>query len=239
MKFTGETVGLAHGPESIRSASNGATRLRPMFAALGRFVTRFPWLVVGVWVLLAVAVVSFAPKLTSTTDEAEFLPKHYESIQAASVQQKEFPSQSQPGAILVFSRTDGGQLTAADSATVENVVTSLTPMLDKKVFAGALAQPPSENKLVQIAVVGLVKNATGFDTPAIDAAKKLRKDAKPLVAGTGLRLQSTGAAPQSLDSQESSNKTLAIVGLVTILLIVVLLALIFRSVIICLLPFLV
>jgi RND superfamily putative drug exporter len=193
-------------------------------------------LVVGLWVLLAVVVVSFAPKLTSTTDESAFLPKHYESIRAATLQEKEFPSQSQPGAILVFSRTDGGKLTAADSAKVEQVVSALNPKLDTKVFAGAAAQPASDNKLVQIAVVGLAKNATGFDTPAIDAAKKLRKDAKPLVEGTGLRLQSTGAAPQSLDSQESSDKTLAIVGLVTILLIVVLLALIFRSVIICLMP---
>jgi putative drug exporter of the RND superfamily len=210
-----------------------------MFAALGRFVTRFPWLVIGAWVLLAVGVVSFAPTLTSTTDEAEFLPKHYESIQAASVQEKQFPTQSQPGAILVFSRADGDPLSAADSARVEQIVTALNPKLDTKVFAGAAAQPPSENKLVQIAVVGLTKNATGFDTPAIDAAKDLRKDAKPLVAGTGLKMQSTGAAPQSLDSQESSDKTLAIVGIVTILLIVVLLALIFRSVIICLMPILV
>jgi RND superfamily putative drug exporter len=72
----------------------------------------------------------------------------------------------------------------------------------------------------------------------MDAAKELRKVAKPLVADTGLRLQMTGSAPQQLDSQESSDKTLAIVGLATIVLIVVLLALIFRSVLICLLPLL-
>ena len=70
----------------------------------------------------------------------------------------------------------------------------------------------------------------------MDAAKELRKDAKPLVAGTGLRVQMTGAAPQQLDSQESSNQTLQIVGLATILLILVLLALIFRSILICLMP---
>jgi len=210
-----------------------------MFAALGRFVTRFPWFVLAAWVLLAVLVIALAPKLTSTTDEAEFLPKHYESIRAAQVQQDEFPTQSQPGAILVFDRTDGARLTAADSAKVEQIVTALNPKLDHKVFTEGTVQPPAENGLVQLAVVGLTKNATGFDTPAIDAARDLRKDAKPLVKGTGLRLQSTGAAPQSLDSQDSSDKTLAIVGLATILLIIILLALIFRSVIICLLPVLV
>ena len=210
-----------------------------MFAALGRFVTRFRWFVVAAWVLLAVLVIALAPKLTATTDEAEFLPRHYESIRAAVVQQQEFPGQSQPGAILVFDRADGGKLTAADSAKVAEVVDALDPKLDRKVFAGAAVQPASQNGLVQLAVVGLAKNATGFDTPAIDAARQLRKDAAPLVEGTGLRLQTTGAAPQSLDSQDSTQKTMEIVGAATILLIVLLLALIFRSVIICVLPIMV
>jgi RND superfamily putative drug exporter len=212
-----------------------------MFAALGRFVTRFPWLVIAAWVLLAIVVVKLAPALTSTQDESEFLPKHYESIRAAQVQQDEFPSQFQPGAIIVFDRTDGGRLTAADSAKVTQIVQSLDGKIKdetvlKKVFSQAVAQPPSQNQLVQLGVVGLAKNQSGFDTPAMDAAKQLRKDAKPLVKDTGLRVQMTGAAPQQLDSQESGNKTLAIVGLATVLLIIVLLALIFRSIIICLMP---
>lgn len=212
-----------------------------MFAALGRFVTRFPWYVVGAWVVLAVLVVSLAPSLTSTQDESEFLPKHYESIKAAQVQEDEFPSQTQPGAILVFSRTDGGKLTAADSTKVSEIVQALDAEIkDKKVlekvFAGAAVQPPSENKLVQLGVVGLTKDATGFDTAATDAAKELREDADPLVDGTGLRLESTGAAPQQLDSQESGETALLIVSIATILLIVILLGLIFRSVLICLMP---
>jgi RND superfamily putative drug exporter len=106
----------------------------------------------------------------------------------------------------------------------------------KKVFSTAVVQPPSDNKLVQLGVAGLADNATGFDTAATDAARELRKVAKPLVAGTGLQLQMTGAAPQQLDSEDSSAKTLEIVFAATILLIVGLLALIFRSVLICLLP---
>jgi len=212
-----------------------------MFAALGRFVTRFRWFVVAAWILLAIAVVSLAPSLSSTQDESEFLPKHYESIRAAQVQEDKFPSQTQPGAILVFDRKDGGKLTAADSAKVTEVVQALDAKIKdelvlKKVFSTAVVQPPSENKLVQLGVAGLAENATGFDTAATDAAKELRKVAKPLVADTGLQLQMTGAAPQQLDSEESSQKTLEIVFAATILLIVGLLALIFRSVLICLLP---
>lgn len=206
-----------------------------MFSALGRFVTRRPWYVLGTWVVLAVVVIATAPALTATTDEAEFLPKHYESIKAANLQEEAFPSQGAPGAILVFDRKDGGKLTTEDSATVESVVKELNGKLEKAFEPGAV-QPPSDNKLVQIAVIGLAENATGFDRQSMDAAEQLRKDAKPLVKDTALQLQMTGAAPQSLDSEESSAKTMQIVGLATIVLIVVLLALIFHSVIICLLP---
>jgi RND superfamily putative drug exporter len=212
-----------------------------MFAALGRFVTRFRWYVIAAWVLLAVVVLSLAPGLSSTQDESEFLPKHYESIRAAQVQQDEFPSQTQPGAVLVFDRKDGGKLTAADSTDVADVVQALdTKIKDEKVlskvFSTAVVQPASENRLVQLGVVGLAKDASGFDTAATDAAKELRKVAKPLVADTDVRLRMTGAAPQQLDSQESGDKTLLLVGLATIVLILVLLGLIFRSILICLLP---
>ncbi len=180
-------------------------------------------------------VISAAPGLKATTDESEFLPKHYESIEAANLQDKAFPGQDQPGAILVFDRKDGGKLTAEDSAEVESVVDDLNGKLAKAFSPGAV-QPPSDNKLVQIAVIGLADNATGYDTQSMDAAKELRKDAKPLVKDTDLQLRMTGAAPQSLDSEDSSAKTMQIVGLATIVLIIVLLALIFHSVIICLLP---
>ncbi len=207
-----------------------------MFAALGRFVTRFPWYVVGAWVVLAVLVVAFAPKLTSTADSASFLPSHYESIQSADIKEQEFPGQGQPGAILVFDKADGSKLAAEDTAKVQSIVDELTPTLDQKVFAASAVQPLSPNGLVQIAVIDLAKNATGFDTAAADAAAELRAEASSLVKDTGLRLQSTGTAPQQLDNQESGEKAILVVGIATVLLIVLLLALIFHSVLICLLP---
>src|SRR5947208_8415998 len=96
-----------------------------MFAALGRFVTRFPWLVVAGWVVLAVLVISFAPKLTSTSDSSSFLPKHYESIRASDIESDAFPAASQPGAIIVFDRTDGKVLTKGDVAGINKIAAAL------------------------------------------------------------------------------------------------------------------
>ncbi len=210
-----------------------------MFAALGRIVTRFRWYVVAFWVVASALCAVFGPGLSSTSDNSEFLPKHYESIRALEVQEREFPGQGNPGAILVFTREDGGKLAAADSAKVAEIMAALNPMLDAEVFAGGAAQSPSPNGLVQLGVVALTEGSTGFDNAAVDAAKELREDVKPLVEGTGLKLETTGIAPQQVDSVESSEQALLIVGIATAVLIIVLLALIFRSVLICFLPLIV
>ena len=121
---------------------------------------------------------------------------------------------------------------------MQKIVTGLQPKLDP-VFAGIAAQPPSQNKLVQIAVVGIAKDKNPYDPAATDAAKQLRVDGQALVKGTDLRLGITGAAAQALDSQEASANAEAIVGIATLLLILVLMILIFRSVILAVLPILV
>ncbi|MCW2755138.1 MAG: hypothetical protein JWQ32_2549 [Marmoricola sp.] len=207
-----------------------------MFAALGRFVNRFPWYIIGAWVVLAIVVAMFAPKLSSTQDTSSFLPSKYESIKATDLQTKAFPTATQPGALLVFQRKDGGRLTAADSAEVATVMAALNPKLDHKIFLGGAAQPSSPDGQIQLGVVGLAKGANGFDTAAGTAAKAIRTSLKPLVANTDLKVGVTGSAAQGADSQDASQTTLLFVLLGTVLLIVLFLGLIFRSVIICLLP---
>ncbi len=217
-----------------------------MFASLGRFVSRRPWYVIGAWVLLAVVVVALAPSLQTTTDESEFLPDHYESIKAAQVQADEFADSTTPAAILVFQREDDGELTEEDQQEVGRIAEELGPQLGKETFVPQVVttdpegQPNvSEDGTVAVGVIGLAEGSTGFDTQAIDDGRDLHDDLEPLVEGTGLTVQATGSVPQSVDQEDSSAQTLAIVGIATIVLIVVLLALIFRSVIICLMPILV
>lgn len=205
-----------------------------MFGALGRIASRRPWLVILAWLMFVVLVVALAPPFKATQDQADFLPRHYESIKAAELQQEAFPQDNTIGAIVVFDRKDGEQLTDDDTAQVEQVVQGLDGNLGKA-FVSITASPPSENDLVQLAVVGLSDDATGFDTQSFDAVKKLRKDLEAAVTGD-LQYGVTGNAAASYDQQESGNKALLIVGLATILLILVLLAIIFHSVLICLMP---
>lgn len=214
-----------------------------MFAFLGRLASRRPWFVIAAWVVLAIAVVSLAPALTTTQEESEFLPDHYESIQATKLQEEKFPGATTPAALIVFEREDGKALSDEDQAKVSSIAEELGPKLGKDTFVQQVVTVSpdgkpnvSEDGKVQIGIVGLAEDSTGFDTQAFDDAKAMRDDLADLTDGTDLTAQTTGSVPQGLDSQESGNRALAIVGIATVVLIVGLLAIIFRSVIICLMP---
>lgn len=215
-----------------------------MFGALGRFTSRRPWFVIIAWLVVAVGVFALAPALETTQEESEFLPDHYESVQAVNLLEEKFPEANTTSAAqLVFQREDGGELTADDQAEITRIAEELGPKLGDDTFVqqvvtvGPDGQPTiSQDGLVQNAFIALADGSTGFDTQAMDDAKAMREDLADLTDGTDLEVLSTGSVPQGLDSQESGEQALAIVGIATIVLIVLLLALIFRSVIICLMP---
>ena len=211
-----------------------------MFSRLGRYVVRHPWQVILAWIVLAVAVVALAPPLQSTSDEADFLPRDYESIKALEAQSDAFPelADTEPAAIVVVDRADGEPLTAEDSAAVGALADDLSAA-DIEHLADIRANPPSENGLVQTITAGLAEGTDPFDTALTDSARDLREQAKEGVEGTDLRVGVTGSIAQNLDAEESAGNAEAAVGIATIGLIVVLLLVIFRSPIIALLPILV
>ena len=194
-----------------------------MFAALGRFVSRRPWYVIGAWVVLAVVVVATAPALQTTTDEAEFLPDHYESIKAAEVQADEFPSSTTPAAILVFQREDGGELTAEDQQEVDRIAEELGPELGKETFVQqVVTTDPDGQPNVSEDGTGPGRHhrpgrgVHGLRHPG--DRRRPRPARRPRAAGRGHRPD--GAADRvgrrrASTSEDSSAQTLAIVGIAT------------------------
>ncbi|MFD3747231.1 MMPL family transporter [Nocardia sp. NPDC058633] len=206
-----------------------------MFARLGRVVVHHPWKVIGLWVLAIVAVLSTAPTLTATTDQSEFLPSHYESIQAMKLQERAFPQHAAPAALIVVVRADGAALTDDDSATVTAAAAALTAR-DIEGVTGLQVTPPSENRLVQVVAVQMTKLTDAADKTQGEAVQSLREHLREQVRDTGLKAGVTGTAAQTLDQTEEGEKGMAIIGIATIVLILVLLLIIFRSPVIALLP---
>ncbi|MCP2289389.1 MMPL family transporter [Nocardia amikacinitolerans] len=206
-----------------------------MFGRLGRLIVHHPWKVIGLWLIAAIAVVASAPEFTSTTDQSSFLPSHYESIKAMELQEKAFPQNSAPAALIVFAREDGAPLTEENSTAVAAAATELSGANIKGV-TGIQATPPSENRLIQVIAVQMTKVTNPSDKTQGDAVKSLRDSLKEQVRDTDLKAGITGAAAQTLDQTESGEKGMAIIGVATIVLILVLLLIIFRSPVIALLP---
>ncbi|MER5780427.1 MMPL family transporter [Streptomyces mobaraensis] len=210
-----------------------------MFRRVGRFAVHRPWLTILAWVVAAVALGVLAPGLKSTTDQAEFLPSHYESVQAGKVQEKAFPQDEQAAAVGVFKRSDGGKLTARDKQDVAKVAAALQDKHYKKI-SKVTTGPEAVSPNGEIALANIYSGEKNWsDDTVMESIKSLRKDAKPLLKGTQLKLGVTGSAASNLDSKEQSGDTDGMIMMATLVLIIVLLLAIFRSPLIAILPVLI
>ncbi|WP_035850418.1 MMPL family transporter [Kitasatospora azatica] len=209
-----------------------------MFHRIGQFVVRRAWWVIAGWVIAAIAIVASAPTLTAQTDESAFLPKHYESIQAMDVQQKAFPANFTPNAMLLFERTDGAALGPEDQTAMKKVTDGLTAEHIKYVQTIVPVNDKSTSKdgKYALSMIGFDKSAPKQGTETADTAKKLREDGKSLAAGSNLKVQLGGQAAQNLDQQDSSKLANVLIGVGTVVIILLTLFLIFRSPLIAFLP---
>lgn len=183
-----------------------------MFGRLGRLVVHNPWKVIGLWVVAAIALVAFAPKLSDITDQdtASFLPGKYESVQAADLADRQFPQSQDQTAQIVVKRTDGGPLTPADVVKTQEIMTRLaagtvvrTPDPQVGDITSVSQAQVSPNQ--QIAVATATIKGTAQDTAVNDAVKRLRDATKPLVAGTGLAVGYAGGPAMSSTTNTRSS----------------------------------
>ena len=215
-----------------------------MFGWLGRTVVRHPWWTIVAWLVAAVALIAFAPKLNTSSNQQDFLPTKYEAVQAGKLADRAFPSGEQKLAFetVVAKRADGQPITPADQQKIGAVAQALQAKHIKGVMAVATdpARSLAPNHKIQVITVGV---SNQFDQKTFDlnkdAIKQVRVVATQQFQGSGLSYGVAGDAASAVDNEKSDNRTLAIIGIVTILLIIVLLSIIFRSPIAALLPIIV
>lgn len=201
-----------------------------MFKKFAEFITRKRWYVIGLWLIAAIAVVGFSPKLADVTsnDQASFLPKSYESSQAQQIASESFPQSEGQTALILFKKANGQQLSIAEQQKVQQIVTEVNEAKIEKV-SGIITAPQmlSQNKNIQLATAQL--NGDPQDEKLLESVKGIRSELSDQVKGTGLSYAVTGSTAIALDTQESSGSAEKIVGLVTVLLILALPTIVFRS----------
>jgi RND superfamily putative drug exporter len=211
-----------------------------MFAAIGRSVTRRPWLVIISWLVIAVGIIVASPGLGEVTnsDQSAFLPADAESARAAALAKQAFPDSVGATGVIVVKRADGAPLAVGDLPAVGDLARRLNAAKPAAV-RGVLFDPTrtvAPNRRVAMLAVQFAGPAERSDVRA--AVTSLRADTAGALAGTGLTAGMTGQAAIVVDNKQAFADAETIVTIATVGLIVVLLLVIFRSPIAALLPLL-
>ncbi|MGH9090886.1 MAG: MMPL family transporter [Acidimicrobiales bacterium] len=208
-----------------------------MFSKLVRVVIGHPWWVIGAWVVAAVVVLTLSPQLVKYTsnNNTTFLPSSYESVQALHAAEQYFPQVSGATGTIVVSASDGGQLSSADQQKVSGLAAALTA--DDIRDVTSVATSPlylSTDKKVQLVQV-VFKGQSGDPGPNA-AVPVVRDKTTAYLQGSGLVGGLTGNAAISVDSTSAFDSAETIIAVATVVLIVLLLGIVFRSLLISVLP---
>jgi RND superfamily putative drug exporter len=209
-----------------------------MFRRWGSFVVRRAWWVIGAWILAAAGIIATAPSLSDITsaDQGSFLPESYESIQALKIAEQSFPQQASASAMIVVKRSDGGPLTPDDEAKIGQLAQALQAKnIETTTGYQTGPQAVAGDRSIQVVNVGL-DAATPDDPALLKAIRDIRAAIGPELSGSGLSGAVAGDVASFVDNEDAFNSAFAIVGISTIVLIIGLILLIFRSPIAALLP---
>ncbi|MFD0901625.1 MMPL family transporter [Actinomadura sediminis] len=210
-----------------------------MFAGLARFVVRHPWWTIVAWLAAAVVIIAFSPKLTTESDQGEFLPSGYESVQAAELASDAFPQQAEASSLIVVQRSDGGQITPQDSAKIAEAAKALTAE-NYPTVRGFVTGPEAvaPNKSIQLINVPM-EMASGAEAQDQSQAIKDLREKLPEVLGSGLEAKVGGDIAMFVDNEDSFTQSFALITIATFALIIGLILLIFRAPLAAILPIIV
>ncbi len=200
-------------------------------------VTTHPWLVIGAWVAGGGVILALSPQLVSFTsnNNSSFLPSSYESVQAGAVAAKYFPAQAQASGLVVVDRADGTPLSSADQQKVDGLAQTLAadriPSVQAVTTSPLYLSADHKVQLVQVSFQGQA-GESGPNKAVVD----VRDQTDHYLSGSGLEGQLTGSAAISVDSTTAFDNAEKVITVATILLILLLLGLVFRSVLIAVLP---
>jgi putative drug exporter of the RND superfamily len=200
-------------------------RIHAIFGGIGAFAVKFRWVVIAAWLIAAFAVPHFLPSLSSVTqgNNSEFLPASAPSEKAAQLAAPFGGTNLIP--VPVVAAVSQGTLTAADTAWLATLQRDLAtvPTVVKVHDLGRSADQQADQLQVLSDISGA--NATGQTTLVDDLRAQIARAVPP----TGLQVHLAGQIAINVDQQAKSGSTGNQVEFLSVIFILVLLLLIFRS----------
>jgi putative drug exporter of the RND superfamily len=197
-----------------------------IYGAIGRFAVKFRWLVLLIWVVGAVLATMHFPSLSSVTqgNNQKFLPASAPSSKAATLAAPFGTANRQP--IPVVAATSGGPLSAADASAIGVLQGNLAKVsgIAKVINAGRSADGQAEQLVALASFSG--SGGQSYQTDLVDG---LRAEIRSTALPAGLHVHLAGDIAAAVDQQKASGNTARKVQGLSVLFVIVLLVLIFRS----------
>jgi len=209
----------------------GRVRVDDIFRAIGSFAVKFRWVVLIAWVAAAVVIPRALPSLASVTqgNNSAFLPASAPSEHAAQLAAP-FGATNLIPVPVVAARTDG-TFTADDQAWLVRLTADLAKVSTVVKVHDLGISAPSASVPGQAAQLQVLSDVNQGDDNAITKlVENLRTAIKDSSPPTGAEAHLAGQVAINVDQQKQSGTTGNQIQLVSIIFIIILLLLIFRSV---------
>jgi RND superfamily putative drug exporter len=201
-------------------------RIHAIFGGIGAFAVKFRWAVIAAWIVAAIAAAGFLPSLSSVTqgNNSAFLPASAPSNQAAdlaaplgiSVNLQQVP---------VVAAVSAGTITPADQAWLTALQHDLGAV-QTVVRVNDLGRS-ADGAAEQLQVLSNVSGAS--QSGLTDLVKDLRSTIRKAGPPSGMQVHLAGQIAIAVDQQNQSGNTSSQVQIFSIIFILILLLLIFRS----------
>jgi len=212
------------------------------FGGIGRFVVRWPWLVIGAWIALAISLTMAFPPLAVLAQKApaSILPGNAPSVVSQKQMSEAFAEASSDNILLVVLTNEKG-FTPADEIAYRDLVNALRAQTeDVAALQDFVTTPPlreilvsKDNKawLLPVNIVGEVA------TPkAIAATKRAIQTVQDTVAGTSLQAFTTGPAGTFNDIQDIGDQDIFTIEVATVVALLTILLMVYRNLLTMILP---
>ena len=231
-----------------------------MFDLLGRLVNRAGLWIVLAWLAIAGVLWLAAPQWDSVTkdDDVSFFPAHYPSVVGQGLLARGFPDDISSSSVVIVAERPEGRLTPADLKFVDGLSKDIKAkladddgpkgkiekghgvrgVLDRNERGiGSRMQSKAVEGKGQVALIVAQLRGTYVSKDAKRAVEKLQKEVieRP-DPPAGLSISMTGNAMVGYDTSRASTRSLEDTTIATIVLVVVILLVVYRSPLLALIP---
>ncbi|MEI6131893.1 MAG: MMPL family transporter [Bacillota bacterium] len=217
-----------------------------MITGITGFVIRFKWIVIAVWIIVAVLMLAIAPSLSEIlkTDNSSFLPADSRTSKASALIKSIYPDTEKITSFVLVASRDK-KLTLDDKKYVKSIadyfiknkskynISSVISPYTNDALKEELTSADGMVELVTLRIKGSsISEATGV---VLDDVKRIL-DSNTLIRPDGIQVQVTGDAAIGAEQHKTTKDSMDLVTKITVILLLLILLFIYRTPVAPLLP---